>query len=347
MEFQDKRLQSQPTPLANLPTFIRQSSRRPFRRIIFYYFPFIVLFLIFFISLVALVHEIYRLSSEINISILPMVTKNQVSDTENSQAVTTQGIYATSEYITTQGIYATTEYIEYHNTSNSNTTVLMLPEPCEGSMCAFYPRLSLSETDLLRDILMTFVSAADKANITYFLAYGTLLGAYRHGGLIPWDDDLDVMISLSDADAMLKMLKKLAPEYGSTRYSKRLKLFSPLGKAVTEIHRRHGFTFPNLDIFLYDNSSEKLWDNAYLGYGAHLTTVFPLETMPFWGQTMKVPRDTFLYFQELNYDINICQSNSYDHRNERVLQHPVTVNCTTLHTLYPNILHFGVYKIRH
>ena len=42
------------------------------------------------------------------------------------------------------------------------------------------------------DILNKFVQVCDKYDITYFADAGTLLGAVRHQGFIPWDDDLDM-----------------------------------------------------------------------------------------------------------------------------------------------------------
>lgn len=47
-------------------------------------------------------------------------------------------------------------------------------------------------------LLQIFAEICDKYGLRYFLSFGTLLGAIRHGGAIPWDDDLDVAMPYED-----------------------------------------------------------------------------------------------------------------------------------------------------
>lgn len=61
-------------------------------------------------------------------------------------------------------------------------------------------------------ILDVFVEICEKHNLQYFLDAGTLLGAARHGGFIPWDDDIDVGMPREDYDRFLKLAADALPE---------------------------------------------------------------------------------------------------------------------------------------
>ena len=50
----------------------------------------------------------------------------------------------------------------------------------------------------LLDILKCVVSICENNNLRYFLSYGSCLGAVRHGGMIPWDSDIDVCMPRPD-----------------------------------------------------------------------------------------------------------------------------------------------------
>ncbi|UTX51384.1 LicD family protein [Candidatus Saccharibacteria bacterium TM7i] len=72
-------------------------------------------------------------------------------------------------------------------------------------------------TDLqvkLLDIYREIKRICEKYNITYYADGGTKLGAVRHGGFIPWDDDMDIAMKLDDYNVFKKVARKeLADSY--------------------------------------------------------------------------------------------------------------------------------------
>ena len=71
---------------------------------------------------------------------------------------------------------------------------------------------SLREIQLATyDIMKEIVKVCEKHNLTYYLSGGTMLGAVRHGGFIPWDDDMDIDMPWKDYKKFIKIAKKELP----------------------------------------------------------------------------------------------------------------------------------------
>lgn len=64
-------------------------------------------------------------------------------------------------------------------------------------------KLQLTQVEMLDEI----VRICNKYNLQYFLIGGTLLGAVRHKGFIPWDDDLDIAMPRKDYNMFRKIAK--------------------------------------------------------------------------------------------------------------------------------------------
>ena len=116
-----------------------------------------------------------------------------------------------------------------------------------------------------------------KHNLGVCLAYGNVIGAMRHGGWIPWDDDLDVHMSREDYEKFLSIYaKELPPQYkvpsylsegGSiARFAKIIDTsttFVPVGEEKSE------YTGVFIDIFPIDYAPENIFLNKIRKYWAY------------------------------------------------------------------------------
>ena len=66
--------------------------------------------------------------------------------------------------------------------------------------------------NIIMNILKEVVKICDRHGITYYLVEGTLLGAVRHNGFIPWDDDIDIAIPLEQIVSFVQYARQELPE---------------------------------------------------------------------------------------------------------------------------------------
>ena len=117
-------------------------------------------------------------------------------------------------------------------------------------------QLQLYELNLLK----TFADICEKNNLRYYMIGGTMLGAVRHKGFIPWDDDIDIGMPREDYIRFLEIAQKSLPHQCKILNYKKdkdyLRYFSRLVDTRVKIYN--------------DSNTDTLIENAWMD-------IFPLD----------------------------------------------------------------------
>ena len=65
---------------------------------------------------------------------------------------------------------------------------------------------SAQNKKLMIEELLYIDKVCKENHLRYYLAYGTLLGAVRHQGFIPWDDDVDILMPRPDYEKLISLI---------------------------------------------------------------------------------------------------------------------------------------------
>ncbi len=131
-------------------------------------------------------------------------------------------------------------------------------------------RLSLKEHQaVLLNLLDVFDQFCRKHDLEYFLAYGTLLGAIRHKGFIPWDDDVDVFMKYEDYLRFVELWEKECQ--ANTDLAKRYKTWGYEGEE--NYYMGYLAKFFDTHTHLVEHMKRDIYYGAYLD-------IFVLENLP-------------------------------------------------------------------
>ena len=119
------------------------------------------------------------------------------------------------------------------------------------------------------DLYLVFRDICTKYNLKHWFMYGSLLGAVRHNGFIPWDDDIDVAMPRKDYDIFVKVApKELEEPYALQSpytypncYMSNVTMRNSMGTFTPKIfkHLDYNKGIP-LDIFPFDFCDPEKWE---------------------------------------------------------------------------------------
>ncbi|XP_050418138.1 uncharacterized protein LOC126831592 [Patella vulgata] len=222
-------------------------------------------------------------------------------------------------------------------TNNSSITgPVKLPTRSSSNLhsipTAFLPAMSTKDRQALQDIVLKCKYLLEQSNVSYFLYFGTLLGSYRHHDIIPWDDDVDIILNISDKSIVSNILSTLRPSFYLEK-NVRWKFYSNYSRPIEDVD----WSWPFLDISFFEENSTHIWDADPEDSETFIYKkgdVFPLTRRPFMGLLFPAPKNTTNVILQ-TFNPRRCKSIEYSHEFENDVDDSTEVECDLLNTRYP------------
>jgi len=168
--------------------------------------------------------------------------------------------------------------------------------------------------DILAEMVLALTDALKEANITYWLSYGTLLGAARDHAIIPWTTDVDLVVEEQDFPTIGKKLKRISklaksgyqffydetyPGLSRLCITDQNSIFSKYEKSLPESTPYYDSGYPYVDI--YKAILQGGYYNVTWGPPCRFREdiVMPLTKIHLLGREMNAPKDYDKYLSQI------------------------------------------------
>lgn len=173
------------------------------------------------------------------------------------------------------------------------------------------------EKEKAGNLLRLISNLASQSDIDIMLSYGSLLGQIRHGGIMSWDDDMDLAVNKASWTKLSAALKTVS-ELGFDIFQWTTPQFSYYKVWLSQDENINGYkySFPFVDIWFYEDESEEIVFDDGKKYPR--TEFYPLQHTIFEGSAFKMPFKPMQYLDKTYTDWRTkIQIYPWSHKFER------------------------------